>query len=271
MATQAAAQAVEHDNDETLFEAKTTDALDLKRLIKTVDALVDDVPVSVGADGVRFLTADPALVGMIDLVLKPGFFGRYRCDVEDRELFRVDAGVLKDRISEAKKGDRVNLVLRRTQRNERMLDVKVWSDGITSTFTLQTMDADASDVPSTEELEFAGAAIVALPMFRAAVQKMGPSTQFTLREDRFVMASDVEEQVARVRFPDSSDHLHGVRLSDGPVCALYSTDYLDIVKGLQHTVKRLRVQFGTDYPLKLSTDNDRFAFAFILAPRIEEE
>lgn len=271
MTTQAAAQTTEH-NDETLFEANTRDVVDLKRLIKTIDALVDEVPVSVGQDGVRFRTADRAMISLIDVVLKPAFFGGYEYNRQKPNLFLVDVGALKDRVSEAKKGDRLKLIIREaTGAATPVIDVKVWSDGITSTFTLPTSEADEVDVPSTEDLEFSGSALVAVPMFRAAIQKMGESTQFTLREDRFVMASDVDNQVARVRFPDGSDHLHAVRLSEGPVCSMYSTEYLEIVKGLKHTVQRLRLQFGTDHPLKLGTSNDRFELSFVLAPRIEEE
>lgn len=255
----------------TVFEAKTSDVVDLKRLLKTLSNLVNETPVELSADGVRFLTADPAMVGMMDVVLRPEMFGRFEYDDDQPTRFKIDVDELYGRVSEAKKGDRVTLSYRHKGHGEYAVDVKVWHDGITSTFTLDAGDADESDVPSQEELEFTGSALVALPMFRAAIQKMGSSIELVLDEDQIVMQSDTDDGTARVRFPDGSDHLHAVNLADGGVRSLYAKDYLEMVKSLRKTVKRVQLQFGTDFPLKLSVDEDRFAWEYIVAPRIEED
>lgn len=254
-----------------VFEAKTSDVVDLKRLVKTAAAVVTDMPVTVDADGVRFHGADPSMVGMIDFRLRPEFFGRYEFDAEDPVRFWINMDQLKDRVTEASKGDDLTLIVRDGDSMAKpVVDVKVWTDGITSTFSLETLDLEDQDRPETEDLEFSGSALVGLPMLRAAIQKMEGSIEFTLREDALVLESEADGETARVRFPDTSDHLHAVALSDGPVTSLYSVDYLAHVRKLRKTVQRVRVQFGDDFPLRVTAEDDRFKLAYTLAPRIEE-
>jgi proliferating cell nuclear antigen PCNA len=257
-------------NETPVLEARTRDTVNLKHLLNTANALVDDMPIIVNADGIHLVAADSAMVAMIDLHLTPDLFGRFNCKAKDPIRFQVDMNEFADRVSEAKQGDDVTLTVRDDPVDGYMLDVTVWHEGITSTFTLETDSIDDTDIPDVDKLEFSGSVLVSLSMLRAAIQKMGDSVTLTLDKDALLLESTVDDQEARVRFPDTSDHLHAIALSDDAVQSTYSQDYLSVVRKLRKTVDRIRLQFGDDFPLRVWVDDDRFKLRYTLAPRIEE-
>lgn len=258
----------------TIFEAQTRRIPDTKRLIRILDNLVDESPVRINEKGIRFRAADPSKVGMIDLVLEPDAFSNYQ--PPEKELyFQVNAEDLKDKVTEARKGDRLTFSVTHEQvqeSREPVLHVSVRSDGVESTFSLPTTQVDEEDQPDTENLEFDGSAVVAMEKFTKAINRMDDSMQLTLTEDQLVLESsgDGESQSTRVTFPENSDHLHAVKLEDGRVRSLYSRDYLENIKQLKQVVKRATLSFSSDYPLRVEASNNWFQLEYTVAPRIEE-
>jgi len=245
-----------------LFEAETRETVDLKRLIRTVNAVVSDSPVIIDRKGVRFHATDPGMVALIDLRLKPDQFATF--DAPSPVEFGIDMDEVKRRVCEARKGDDVTLAV--TDDTNPEMRVTVDDRGMKSTFTIESDTLDSGDKPETDDLTFSGEAVVALDKLKDAVDRMGDSAEFTLREDQLVIESDA----SRVALLEASDHIHGITLDDGPVTAIYSTDYLEHVMKLKNTVSRVRLRFGDDFPLRVKADRDRFSVAYTLAPRIEE-
>lgn len=250
-----------------ILDAETRRTVDLKRLIRTLDALVTSAPVTINQDGVRLRATDPKMVGLIDLHLKPAFFTQYQAPKATHK-FAIDTGDFKQRICEARKGDTVRLAV--TDEHEtRTVRVTVDDRGMTSTFTIPTNSLEDDEIPETDDLEFTGRAVVAVGALKDAIDRMGTSAQLTLHDDRLVIESTTENGAASVEFLEGSDHLHAIHLDDGPITASYATDYLKHVIKLKNTVDRVHLRFGTDYPLRIEADRDTFAAAYTLAPRIE--
>lgn len=255
----------------TVLEAKTSEVVDLKRLVDTAAAVITEIEVSVDEDGIRFVGTDPSTVGLMDLHLRPELFDRFEYAADEQVRLWINVEQFKSRVSEASKGDDLTIIVRDGPRLAKPdVDVKVWADGITSTFELETLNLDDADRPQTDDLEFSGSALVGLPMLRAAIKKMDDSITMSLHDDALVLESETDSDTARVRFPDTSDHLHGVALSDGPVESIYSKDYVMHMRKLRKTVRRVRLQFGDDFPLRVTAEDDRFKLAYTVAPRIEE-
>lgn len=257
------------DDRQTVFEARTKDVVDLKRLIRNLEALMEESPVRIDKDGVRFHTADPAMVAVIDLRLKPDLFGRFNPPGQP-----VDVGInveeLKSHITEAKQGDELTLTLTDEGSDGLALHVSIWRDGITTTFTMDPIDIEEDDV-STQDLTFTGSATVDLAKLVDAVDRMAASTQLTLRDSGLRVESETDDNTAAVRIPDGSDYLHGASVDDEAAQSLYSLDYLATLKKLKQTVDYVTMSMGTDFPLQVETDQDRFSYRFQLAPRIEED
>lgn len=257
------------DTGNTVFEAKTRETVDVKRLIKALADTVEDTPVTIDQDGIRFHAADASLVALIDLKLKPELFDRWQPPAEP-VTFGLNAGKLKGKVGEAKKGD--ELTLKVTEEHvdgelKPVLHVSIYQDGIRSTFTLTTIEPD-TERPETDDLEFTGEALVSLKPLRDAIKKLGDSIQFTLTEDGLDL--DSEEAGAQVTFPHSSDHIHAIQTNNEPVTSRYAQDYLTTIRKIKNTAERVEIRFGTDFPLRVKADTDQFTLEYTLAPRIEE-
>lgn len=230
--------------------------------------MVDSAPVTINENGIRIRAADAALVGLIDLQLKPDFFTQYQTPHDTNHEFGIDVGELKKRICEARKGDAVRLTITNENR-ERQVRVSVDDRGMTSTFTIPTNTLEEDETPESDELEFAGSAVVAVGALKDAFNRMGDSTRLFLYRDRLVIESTSEEGAASVELVDGSDHIHAIHLDDDPISAMYATDHLQTVTRLNNTVGHVKLQFGTDYPIRVGADRNKFTVEYTLAPRIE--
>lgn len=94
-----------------LLDAETRRSVTLKRLIRTVNAVVTESPVTIDRDGIRFHATDPSMVAMIDLQLTPAFFTQYHLAPDQPVQFDVDVDDVKNRVCEARKGDTVGLAV----------------------------------------------------------------------------------------------------------------------------------------------------------------
>lgn len=265
-------QTTTQQSDSTLFEAKTRDVVDVKRLARALAATVTDTPVTISEDGLRFLAADAAMVAMIDLTLHPALFDRWQPPAK-AVTFGLNADEFKDKVGEAKQGDELTLSVTEERVDgsvKPVLHITIYRDGIRTTMSLPSLALDEDDQPETDDLEFAGEALVALDPLRDAIKNLGDSIQFTLDEEGLTLTSADAEAGSRVAFPANSDHIHAINLNNGPVSSRYAQDYLDAIRKLKHTVDRVTVRFGTDFPLQVSVDQDRFHMVYTLAPRIEE-
>jgi len=252
--------------DNTLFEARTRKPLHVKRLLRTLSNTVTDTPVTIDEDGITFRAADSKTVAMIHVTLRPDLFDRWQPPAEPVHL-GVDADDLLDKVSNANKNDELTISLTQ-EHDEMVIHAAVYHNGIRSTFTVPSIDADDIKQPDTSDLDFDARAIVAFDAFSDAVKQLGDSIRFTLSDTDLTLATDTG---ATVTFPTSSDHLHGVRVdTDDAVESMYSRDYLSDLRSLRHTASRVELRFGEDYPLQVAADSDEFLLEYTLAPRIEE-
>lgn len=254
-----------------LFTAEMLQVPDLKRIIRTIQEIVTEATVTVSDDGMRLVAADPSMVGMVNLLLKPAMFEQWEPPA-DPVTFHLNVDTLKKRVCEARKGDTVGFALRPNPPGdaEYLFDVSI-SNGVETRFAQPTLDLDEVDRPETD-LEFSGAATVTADAFCDAVKRMNDTVAFTLRNDRLVMKSEGDdEHRAAVAFTDDTNAIRDIRVDDGAAKSLYSTDYVESVVRLKKAVNRFRVELGTDFPIRVTTDESRFKLAYIIAPRIEED
>lgn len=257
------------DTTQTQFEARTQEVVDLKRLIRHVESLMDEAPVVIDTTGIKFKSADAALVALVDLQLKPELFNRFHAP-EDAITFNIDVEELKDYITEANQGDDLTLAVTE-EPDGYQLHLSIWHDGVTTTFTLDTMDPDDEEAEEfgTDELEYTRTARIALDQLVNAIDTMDTSIDLRLDREGLQIDSDTGDTRAAVEIPASSDYLHAVTAEE-PATSSFSVDYLASLKKLKRTIDRVYIAMGTDYPLRLETDQDRFRYRFYLAPRIEE-
>jgi len=257
------------ETTQTRCDARTQDVVDLKRLVRHLDALLTDAPMVIDDDGIRFRTADPAMVALVEIQLKPDLFGRFHAPANPIEC-TVDIAELTEYITEAKQGDDITLTVVEDD-DGYQLQVSIWHDGITTTFTMPTAEPPAEDEEEfgTDELAYERSAVVALDQLIGGIENMDTSVAITLGEETLSLASTDGDTSAAVEIPATSDYLHAVHASE-PATSLFSVDYLSSVKKLKRTIDRVQIELGDDYPVRFTAEEDRFRYRLYIAPRIDE-
>lgn len=257
------------ETTQTLCEARTQDVVDLKRLVRHLNALITDTPVVIDDDGIRFRTADAAMVALVEVQLKPDLFGRFNAPAEPIEC-TVDIEELTEYITEANQGDDITLTVIEDD-DGYQLQISIWHDGITTTFTMPTADPPTEDEEEfgTDALAYDRSALVALDQLIAGIENMDTSVEITLDEETLSLASTDGDNSAAVEIPANSDYLHAVHVTE-PATSLFSVDYLMSLKKLKRTIDRVQIELGDDYPVRFTADEDRFRYRLYIAPRIEE-
>lgn len=257
------------ETTQTLCEARTQDVVDLKRLVRHLDALMTDVPVVIDTDGIRFRTADAAMVALVELQLKPDLFGRFNAPANAIEC-TVDIEELTEYITDAKQGDDVTLTVVEDD-DGYQLQISIWHDGITTTFTMPTAEPPTEDEEEfgTDALAYERSALVALDQLIAGIENMDTSVEIALDAETLSLASTDGDNSAAVEIPATSDYLHAVHVAE-PATSLFSVDYLMSFKKLKRTIDRVQIELGDDYPVRFTADEDRFRYQLYIAPRIEE-
>lgn len=255
----------------TLFNARTIQVPDLKRLIRTAQEIVTEAQVIIDEDGIRIVNADPACVGLIDLHLKPDLFEAWHAPTEPLR-FGLSIEELKQRVCGARKGDTVAFAVTREPVEGNVIEVfhVAISNGVTSTFSQPSLDID-TDLPE-DELEFGAEASVTLDRFSTAIDRMNNTIEFVLTDDRLTLRSEEDNRRAAVKFADGSSHIRDITNTTDyhTVRSSYAQDYLEHVKRLKQTARRIHIAFDRDYPLRLTAEDGRYKLTYTLAPRIEE-
>lgn len=257
------------ETTQTLFEARTQDVVDLKRLVRHLDTLLTDAPVVIDDDGIRFRTANAAMVALVEVQLKPDLFGRFHAPAKPLG-FSVDIEELTEYITEATQGDDVTITVVEDDKGYQ-LEISIWHDGITTTFTMSTTEppADDEDEFGTDALAYERSAVIALDQLIAGIENMDTGIEITLDEATLSLASTDGENSAAVEIPANSDYLHAVEVAE-PATSLFSVDYLISLKKLKRTIDRIQIELGNDYPVRFTAEETRFRYRLYIAPRIEE-
>lgn len=270
--TQQHAESYASAEPDKILEAKTTEVTDLQRLIRAVEHTIQEASFTFSDTGIQTKAVDSSMVSMADLALRPEFFDYYQFNRDRHVEIGVNMGELKKKVGQARKGDTLTLFIKEKQgrgRHEPHLYVEVDNDGVVSTFELEHQDLSEEDKPDTSGLEFSGSVIVSLEKLKDAVDRIDEHARFRLRENQLTIVDDGD--FTKVSFPESSNHARNIQLEDGELKSNHSTDYLDTVSKLKHTVDELRVCMGNDFPIKFeAVQTLSFRFSYIVAPRIEE-
>ena len=97
------------------------------------------------------------------------------------------------------------------------------------------------------------------------------SLAMILDEDKFVVEAEGDMNKVNVEIPEGEDTKITSDASE-KVRAKYSIDYLKKIITASKLTDKVKVQFNTDYPLRLEfVSVDKVQMIFILAPRVEND
>jgi hypothetical protein len=231
---------------------------------------MDEVPVRITADGIELVTADPTIVAMIDLSFPAQMFDPYTVEAGDDIEFMVNADDLKSVVSEARKADTVTFSV--TQKNGTYtLHTAVERENKTLTDSVETLNYDPAERPSTTDLEYSGEATVAFAPLLDAIDGMQDSFCLGVDTDRLVLWSESDARGTVDEFRVGGEHVEEIAVEDRSVRSRYSREYLETLRKLQHSVETVAVKTGTDFPLRIKAVDVPYELSFIVAPRVDED
>jgi len=229
-------------------------------IVGIISELVLEVRIKINKEGMSILAIDPAQVAMTSFKLPSSAFSEL--EIEEEEVLGVSLESLKAVLRRIKAGS--VLVITR-QENELKLQIQ---DKIKKEFNLALIDIEGEEkeIPS---LDFVSKIEMNSSDFSEAIEDcsvVADSCSFISDADKFIIKAKGSLNSFKSEF--SSDELN---IQAEQANSKYSLEYLQKMIKATKLVDKIKINFSTDYPLRLDFITPFIELSFILAPRVETE
>lgn len=250
-----------------MFKAKIDDVTLLRDSIATISEMIDETELSIKKDGIEMVSADRAVVVVVDFALSKDVFSEYH--YEDDTKIGLNLLNFLQILRRAMPNDVLEMTL---DGNKMELVLKGES---TRKFVLPLRDISRTETPDLKKLEegFVSSFQINSEILSNGIEDaelVTDSVVFTVRKDNFSMKAESDSTSTQLDLPSGTDALKAVDIGE-PVRARYSLDYLKKMIKAKKLTAEATIRLSTDYPMKLQFDiPNKMRLAFILAPRVEE-
>jgi len=239
----------------------------LKNSIPIIAEIIDEGMFRVAKDGISLLSPDRTMVSVTDLKLLSSAFDEY--SVEAEESIGLNMANFAALLKRLKSGDR--LTLESTGKSNR-LKMTVRGNGI-RTFELPLIDVKM-EKPPIDQLQFNTKIELESGVVEEGIadaEIIGDSIVMEAAPESFKMHAKGDVSSAQLELAKEDKGL--LKLESAQAAkAQYPLEYLKKMIKANKLAKQLVLEFGTDYPMRMSFKSlDKMSLSFILAPRVSEE
>jgi len=247
-----------------------------KLVLSNVDLLKDTVPIiaeiidegmfTISNNGMSLVSPDRSMISVVDFKLLSSAFDEFK--VEQDTSVGLNMASFATVLKRIKSTDK--LIIEHGGK-ENKLRLTAVGNG-TRKFELPLLDVK-SERPPIDQLTFAGkvemdSVIMDDGISDAAV--IGDSVIIEASNDLFKMYSTDEMSSVELQMKKSDQGLLKLK-ADGAIKSQYSLEYLKKMIKASRIAKQMVLEFGTDYPLRMSFQViDKLSLSFILAPRVQD-
>jgi proliferating cell nuclear antigen PCNA len=234
----------------------------LKDCINVMAELTTEVDFEVTKDGLYTAFMDPANVAMAVYKLEPAACVEYA--IEEPFKFAINIAQFDNILKKCKKDE--ILVL---QDNGNKIEIQFRSD-ITKTYKIPILESESKEqkVPSIDFKEILTLDSKTFKELVAAHKEIADRIKFIGDKEVFVTESK-NDLLEELTIPIKGETVH-IANSEGLSCK-YSVEYLEKIAKASKCSNRVVIEFGKDWPLRLTyTQNDKFKLTFFLAPMVED-
>ncbi len=239
----------------------------LKNTVPILAEIVDEGVFKINQNGLNFLSPDRAMVAVIDFQILSSAFDSYQIDNE------VSIGLnLSNFVSILKRVKSSDKLIMELDEGNNKLRLTIQGNG-KRTFELPLLDI-SMEKPPIDQLNFSGKVQMESGIFEEGVadaEIAGDSIVFEAEPSgtfRMHAQGDVSSTKLEMKNEDSS--LLGVETQQ-PLRGRYPLEYLKKMAKAAKLANQMTMEFGTDYPMRLTFQViDKMKISFILAPRVEE-
>lgn len=249
-----------------MFTAVAADSKLLRDSIDTISQLIDDGLFKLKKDSIELIATDRAMVAVVDFKLQPSAFEEYRCDQE--KSIGINLLNFLTILKRAGPDDKLKLNL---NENENRLEITLEGKSIRN-FAIPLLELTAEEIPPINQLEFPASADVKADIIEQGINDadiIADSVVIELDSDKLRMHTQGDSSKAELRI-EKGEVLDNIMARD-VVKSRYPLDYLKKIIKAARIANTVKIQLGTDYPLRLEFKGDHVSLTTVLAPRVSEE
>lgn len=248
-----------------MFKAKLENIDLLRDSISTIAEFIDEAVIHIKEKGIEIVSADRAVVVVVDFVLSRNAFVQYELDHDEK--IGVNLQNFLQILRRAAADDIVSMHL-----DEKKFHI-TFEGSSTRHFVLPLIDISRDETPPLDKLAFSTFFKVNTDVLSSGfddAELITDSIVFTVRKDLLTLKAESDISLSQLDLHTGTDALKIVDMGE-PVRARYSLDYLKKIIKAKKIANEASVSLATDYPMKIEFEiPGKMRLGFVLAPRIEE-
>jgi len=231
----------------------------LSEVISIISELVSEVKIKVNKEGFKIIAIDPANVALTYFKLPISTFSQFEAKDETIGVNLIDLKSVLRRCSSTS-----NLIL---QSQDNLLNIEI-QDKITRKFSLALIDIEQED-KDVPILDFSAKIEINPIVLTEAVEDcsiVADACSLEIKDGKFFIQAKGSLNSAQSEY--SGDE---VKIDGAEGKAKYSLEYLQKFIKAGKLTDKVKLNFSTDYPLRIDFLTNAFELSFVLAPRVETE
>jgi DNA polymerase III sliding clamp (beta) subunit (PCNA family) len=240
--------------DQNLLWTARIETKKLLEIFEDVSQYIDESNLHISKDGVGVKSSDRTMVCFINTLIPTSQFETY--SLSEEQTIAIN---LVNLVSVLKRGNKEKTTLNLTK------DTLTINFG-TREFTIPQLAIKTEELPNTTELKFKAKAEIKGSAFKTAIEDsevVSDNMVIGMNKDNITFWASGNTQMHKTFLQKGDDKIFEL---SGEGESRYSLDYL---KKLRHLAEKISLEFGTEFPLRIVSNNG-CEFSLILAPRISE-
>ncbi len=237
----------------------------LKNAVNIISEIIDEGVFSFGVNGLSLLSPDRTMVAVVDFKLLSNVFEEY--DVQNQVDVGLNLTNLSNILKRVKSTDKLTINLATKNKVELIVE----GDGKRK-FELPVISVSV-EKPPIDQLSFTGRIDLESRVLESGVEDasiIADSVIFEAAPESFKLSAKTDTTSSQLELKKGDNGLLDLQTKE-PIRARYPLDYLKKMSKACRLVNQVTLEFGTDYPLRLSfKEVDKLNLSFILAPRVED-
>lgn len=247
------------------FKATLNEPGILINSLSSIAEIIDEAVLKVTSSGISLVAADRAMVAVADFHLSKSAFEVFELDSD--QSIGLNMSNLISVLKRVSGKDKLKLNLAGNK-----LQIEI-TNGSLRKFSVPLIDVTQEEIPQIEQLQFSVKAELHPEVLQAGVEDaeiVSDSITFQISPEKFIMKSEGDLSSAELELERGNAHLLNLE-SSSEMKSKYPIDYLKKMIKAAKIADSVMLQFGQDYPMKISfKSGDKASLQFILAPRMSD-
>ncbi len=249
-----------------MFKLELSDVDLLKNTMPIIAEVIDEGVFKIDQNGLTLLTPDRAMVAVVDFRLLSTAFDNFK--VESEASLGLNLANLVAVLKRVKSTDTITL---ESDDKSNRLKVTIKGNGV-RVFEIPVIDIK-TEKPPIDQLNFNSKIELESGVFEEGIADadvIGDSVILEAGDNTFKMYSKGDTSSMELAINEKDKGLLSMK-NAGKIKARYPLEYLKNMIKTGKLSKQMSLEFGTDYPMRISFQiMDKMSLRFVLAPRVEE-